>query len=420
MGDSLEFSDEKRIQRGAIESAIRIALVFLLVLWCFNIVRPFLLLTLWGAILAVAVYPLFDKLQAALGGREKLSATLMTVIALAMLVTPTVMLSESAIANSQNLATAMREGTLHIPPPAAGVKDWPLIGDELYGVWSQASTNLSALLGNYTEQLKGVAKWVLGAAAGAGATVLKFVVSIIIAGVFLVYARSGQAAVQKVSLRLMGDPLGRQFSGMAGATIRSVAQGVLGVAIIQSVLAGLGMLLVGVPYAGIWAMLVLFLAVVQLPTILVLGPIIVYVFSATTTGPAIAFMVWSLLVGVSDSFLKPMLLGRGLETPMLVILLGAIGGMILSGIIGLFVGAVVLAVGYELFMLKLNEGVEHSTDGPGQLVESKTGQIDPLSGMAIFGRGKWRRDGAGAAGGKGIIRTMTSDPSAVGRGYCLC
>ena len=373
MGDSPASFEEKRIQRGAIESAIRIALIFLLVLWCFNIVRPFLLLTLWGAILAVAVYPLFEKLQAALGGREKLSATLMTVIALAMLVTPTVMLSESAIENSQNLATAMREGTLHIPPPSAGVKDWPLIGDELYRVWSQASTNLSALLGNYTEQLKGVAKWVLGAAAGAGATVLKFIVSIIIAGVFLVYARSGQAAVQKISLRLMGDPLGQQFSGMAGATIRSVAQGVLGVAIIQSVLAGLGMLLAGVPYAGIWSMLVLFLAIIQLPTILVLGPIIVYVFSASTTGPAIAFMVWSLLVGVSDSFLKPMLLGRGLDTPMLVILLGAIGGMILSGIIGLFVGAVVLAVGYELFMLWLNEGVEHSADAPGQPIESKTG-----------------------------------------------
>ena len=372
MGDAFASSDEKRIQRGAIESAIRIALIFLLVLWCFNIVRPFLLLTLWAAILAVAVYPLFEKLQAALGGREKLSATLMTAIALAMLVTPTVMLSESVIANSQNLATAMKEGTLHIPPPSPGIQDWPLIGESLYGTWSEASTNLSALLGNYSHQLTGVAKWVLGAAAGAGATVLKFVVSIIIAGVFLVYARSGQAAVQKVSLRLMGDPLGQQFSGMAGATIRSVAQGVLGVAIIQSVLAGLGMLLVGVPYAGIWAMLVLFLAIVQLPTILVLGPIILYVFSVSTTGPAIAFMVWSLLVGVSDSFLKPMLLGRGLDTPMLVILLGAIGGMFLSGIIGLFVGAVVLAVGYELFMLWLNEGVEPAPDTTAAAIDSKT------------------------------------------------
>ena len=271
MGDSLVSSDEKRIQRGAIESAIRIALIFLLVLWCFNIVKPFLLLTLWAAILAVAVYPLFDKLQSALGGREKLSATLMTLMALAMLVTPTVMLSESAIHNSRHLATAMKEGTLHIPPPSASVQDWPLIGDELYAVWSQASTNLSSLLGNYTEQLTGAAKWVLGAAAGAGVTVLKFIVSIIIAGVFLVYARSGQAAVQAVSLRLMGDPLGQQFAGMAGATIRSVAQGVLGVAIIQAVLAGLGMLLVGVPYAGIWSLLVLFLAIVQLPTIIVLA-----------------------------------------------------------------------------------------------------------------------------------------------------
>jgi predicted PurR-regulated permease PerM len=150
---------------------------------------------------------------------------------------------------------------------------------------------------------------------------------------------------------------------MAGATIRSVAQGVLGVAVIQSILAGIGLLVAGVPYAGIWTLLVLLLAILQLSSILVLGPIIIYVFSVEATLPAVLFMIWSLMVGFSDSILTPLLLGRGMNIPMLVILLGAIGGMIFSGLVGLFVGAVVLAVGYRLFTTWL---------GPGPVVKPDT------------------------------------------------
>ena len=358
MSDSFASKDEKLFNRRAIEAAIRIGLVLLLVLWCFNIIRPFILLVLWGAILAVAVYPLFEKLQSMLGGRQKLAATLMTLIALAMLVIPTVMLSGSAIENSQALAKHMEEGTLRIPPPSDNVESWPLVGEKLHRAWSLASNNLSAALSKYKDQLTEFAKWMLTAAAGAGAVLLQFIVSIIIAGMLLVYAKSGTDAVVTVSARLVGEEGGEKLAGMAGATVRSVAQGVLGVAVIQAVLAGIGLLVIGVPYAGVWTLLVLLLAIVQLPTILILGPIIVYVFTITTTVPAVIFMIWSLLVGMSDSLLKPLLLGRGLDVPMLVILLGAIGGMILSGIIGLFVGAVVLAVGYKLFMVWLNDDTE--------------------------------------------------------------
>jgi predicted PurR-regulated permease PerM len=149
---------------------------------------------------------------------------------------------------------------------------------------------------------------------------------------------------------------------MAGATIRSVAQGVLGVAIIQAILAGIGLLAIGVPYAGIWTLLVLLLAIMQVPTILVLGPIMLYVFSVEATLPAVLFMIWGLLVGFSDNVLKPLLLGRGLDVPMLVILMGAIGGMIFSGIIGLFVGAVVLSVGYRLFTAWLRQDAQAAMD----------------------------------------------------------
>ena len=193
--------------------------------------------------------------------------------------------------------------------------------------------------------------------AGASTGILQFVISIIIAGVFLANAASASKVTQKIFIRLSNTQQGKEYQSLSVATIRSVAQGVLGVAVIQSVLAGVGLYLMGVPAWGVWTVLILVLAIAQLPPILVLGPIMAYVFSVADTTPAIIFSIWSVLVSVSDGFLKPIFLGRGMDTPMLVILLGAIGGMILSGIIGLFVGAIALALGYELFMLWLNQNM---------------------------------------------------------------
>ena len=136
-----------------------------------------------------------------------------------------------------------------------------------------------------------------------------------------------------------------------------MAQGVIGVAAIQAVLGGLGMFAMDVPGWGLWTVLILVFAIAQLPPLIVLGPVIVYVFSVADTTPAVIFMIYSLIVSASDGFLKPLFLGRGMDTPMLVILLGAIGGMLAAGIIGLFIGAIILALGYELFMAWLNDGV---------------------------------------------------------------
>jgi len=312
--------------------------------------------------MAVAIYPLFVKVQARLGGREKLAATLITLIALAILIIPAVMLSDSMIDGTQKISVEYQAGTLAVPPPSDKVKDWPVVGEDLYSGWKLASTNLEAALVKFKPQVETVGKWFLSAAAGAGVGVLMFLVSIVIAGALLVFARSGSHALESVIGRLLGEKDGREFVDIAGATIRSVAQGVLGVALIQAVLAGIGLLAIGVPYAGIWALLILLLAIIQLPPILILGPAIVYVFSVEATVPAVIFMIWSLIVGASDAFLKPLFLGRGMEIPMMVILLGAIGGMMLSGIIGLFVGAVVLAVSYTLFMVWLDQDKQGSEE----------------------------------------------------------
>ena len=355
MSTPTEAPDSKLSVQQAVEAAIRIGLVFLLAAWCFLIVEPFIIPIIWGMIIAVASYPMYGWMKNKLGGRGKLAATVFTLLALTLLITPTVMLVGTVADTTQTLSADLQDGSLTIPPPPASVREWPLVGEELSAFWSGASENLGATLTSIAPHLKEVAGVLLSTAAGAGAGVLQFVISIIIAGVILANAVGLSGFLTALASRLTGER-GEEFAMLATKTVRSVAQGVLGVALIQCLLAGVGLLAAGVPGAGLWALLVLLLAIVQLPPILILAPIILYVFSASSTTVAVIFMIWSIAVSMSDAFLKPLLLGRGVQVPMLIILVGAIGGMIYSGIIGLFVGAVVLALGYELFKAWLQEG----------------------------------------------------------------
>ncbi len=341
-----------------IEAAIRLGLLMLLAAWCFMIVYPFIQLIMWGVIIAVAIYPLFVKLKSTLGDRNKLAAVVYTLLALAFLITPAMMISDSVIESSQAITEKYEQGQLQIPPPQENVKGWPLIGEKLYAFWSQASTNLQGTIENYQPQLKQVGEKILAVAAGAGGGVLQFVISIIISGILVANAPGAYNITLKTFSRLTNDAQGEVFTKLSRDTIRSIAQGVIGIAIIQALLSALGMYVMDVPGWGLWTLFILVLAIAQLPPLLVLGFVIAYVWSVAETTPAVIFTVYALIVSGSDSFLKPLLLGRGLKTPMLVILLGAIGGMIMSGIIGLFIGAVILALGYELFMEWLDRGDE--------------------------------------------------------------
>ena len=356
MNDSVE---QRNIEttKNVIDVAIRLGVVLLLVFACFNILSPFIVPVIWGAIIAVAIYPLFVKLRSALGEKNKLAAGLYTLIALVSIILPTLMIAGSAVETVGVVKDHYEAGTLVIPPPNDKVKDWPLVGKRLHTEWSRASVSLTDELKKYRPQLKALGKTVASAAAGAGLGVLKFVFSIIISGVLVAYALAGQDITVKIFSRLAGDAFGQHYTELSKATIRSVAQGVIGVAAIQAVLGGLGMFAMDVPGWGLWTVLILVFAIAQLPPLIVLGPVIVYVFSVADTTPAVIFMIYSLIVSASDGFLKPLFLGRGMDTPMLVILLGAIGGMLAAGIIGLFIGAIILALGYELFMAWLNDGV---------------------------------------------------------------
>ena len=353
MNSSNQSSDDKFFIGRALEAAIYIGTVVLLIYWCFQIGQPFIQIIVWGIIIAVAIHPGYERLKSALGGRGHLAATLITLFALIVLLVPAAMLSGSLIDTVQEISANLDKGTLSIPPPSESVRSWPAIGEPLYEFWSLASNNLGAALSKMTPQLKKFGIPLLSAAAGTGVGILKFAVSIIIAGVLLANAARGSQVALALATRFTGER-GPTIVELASATVRSVALGILGVALIQAILASLGFLVVGVPGAGLWALLVLILAVVQIPTFLILVPIIIYVFSTSSTVAAVVFAIWSILVGISDAFLKPLLMGRGVDVPMLVIFVGAIGGFMASGIIGLFVGAVILALGYKLFSIWLN------------------------------------------------------------------
>lgn len=344
----------KFFEKNAIEAAIKITLLGTMVVATLRIVQPFIMPVVWGVIIAVAVEPLINKLSRYLGGRRKVASILFSLVVIAALVIPSVMLVSSSIDTVQSVATRLENDTLTVPPPPAGVKDWPIIGSSLNKSWSLASTNLEAALKKFTPHLKAAAGTLLEKVGGGVKAVFMFIISVAIAGALLATAEKGTTVITRIITRFAGDK-GPEITALGTATIRGVMQGVIGVAIIQAILSAIGMVLVGVPAAGLWAVLIMVLAIIQLPPILILGPIAAWVFSFAETTPAVLFLVWAIAVSGCDGFLKPILMGRGVDAPMLVILIGALGGMMLSGIIGLFVGAVVVAITYTLFMAWVEE-----------------------------------------------------------------
>lgn len=353
-----ETDSTKLFTKNAIEASIKIALIAIMVIWSFQLIRPFVTPVIWGMILAVALEPFIARIARAFGGRKSLTAILFVLVIVATLIIPTVVLVSSSIDTIQELTEKMQNGILIVPPPPAKIADWPVVGDSLHKAWSLASTNLEGALKLYAPQLKTASEALLSSVGGGLGGLFMVIVSTCIAGVFMAKAEPCSLFALKVITRFIGER-GAEITSLATATIRGVMQGVVGVAAIQAVMSAIGMVLVGVPAAGLWTILVLVFAVAQLPPILVLGPVAAYVFSVSETTPAVIFLIWALIVSASDGVLKPLLMGRGVEIPMLVILIGALGGMMLSGIIGLFVGAVVLAIMYSLFMAWMEEDEKH-------------------------------------------------------------
>jgi predicted PurR-regulated permease PerM len=340
---------DKHFLANAMASFIQIAAVALLVLWCFSIVKPFLGVVVWGMIISIALYPVHLSLNEKLGGKAKVSATILVLIGLAIIIIPTWLLAESTLDGLRYLSTELEDGAVHIPPPNESVADWPVIGERVHAVWAAAAENLAETLNRFEPQLRSMSETAVGIAGGIVGGVFQFIFATIIGGVLLMSAEGGYQVTRNIANSLVGSDSGDKLADLSILTIRSVVKGVLGVAVIQTIFAAIGLVAIGMPAAGLFAAIVLVLAIVQLPPIIILGPIAIWYFSVADGLPATIFLIYAFVVSMSDAVLKPMLLGRGVDTPMLVILIGAIGGAIGYGIVGLFIGSVVLALGYELF-----------------------------------------------------------------------
>lgn len=344
---------EANFSKQAIDAFIKIAAIAILLYWCFSILRPFILLVVWGGIIATALYPVVSWGHNKFGiSKGKVSGGLAFVGVLLLLV-PLIALSTGLYTSGSELISGYQDGTISIPKPAASMTDWPVIGEKAYAFGVQVSSNLESVLLKYEEEVKAIAGQLASLAGSLGGGFIQFIISTIIAGVFMANADKCERAFIVIADRLTGEH-GEALTTLSKKTVRSVVQGVIGVAVIQSMMAGLGMAFAGVPAIGLWMLLVMLVAIIQLPPILALLPVIFYIFSVDTTTTAVIFLIWCIIVSGSDAILKPMLLSRGSNIPMLVILLGALGGMAMSGIVGLFVGAVVLSLTYQLFTVWLD------------------------------------------------------------------
>ena len=351
----LSQSDDALASRAAsplLDVLIRAGLILALVLLCYRVFSPFLTLMIWALILAVTLYPLHQFLANRIGGRQGLAATLLVVVGMVLIVTPTAMLMSSLGDSVYQLINAVQNNTLKIPAPRPGVEKWPVVGKELHDFWARAYADLPALAQSMQPKIGELAKKALGFVASIGGGLLQFLAAFIIAGILMAFGQAGGRGSRAIFMRIAGAARGGELIRLSTGTIRAVAQGVIGVAFIQAIIVGLALLVAGIPWAGALAGILLVLGVAQLPALIVTLPAIGYLWSSGdySNVMAIAYTVVLFLSGMADNVLKPLLLGRGVDAPMPVILLGALGGMATDGILGMFIGATLLALGYQLFM----------------------------------------------------------------------
>lgn len=348
-----------RRSRALLDVLIRAGLIAALAVTCYEVFRPFLGLVLWAVILAITFYPLHSRLSRRLGLRAGYAATLLVLITLLILMVPIYLLAVSIAESVRAGLQLFDSGAWRIPPANPDVAQWPVIGPQLFALWQQAASDAASLVQSTLPHLKGLGRDVLVRLAGVGTGFLLFIGALILSGVVMAYGDNGRRSAVRIASRISGPERGPQIAQLCTATIRAVAQGVVGIAFVQMVLVGVGFVVMDIPGAGLLALVVLLLGIMQLPVLLVTLPVVgAVLFTQGATVATVTFAIYSVLAGMSDNVLKPLVLGRGVNVPMPVVLIGALGGMVSGGIIGLFIGPVILAVGYMLFWQWVEDGGE--------------------------------------------------------------
>lgn len=347
-----DYELEQRASSPLLDVLIRASLIGALAVLCYKIFSPFLPLMVWAIILAVTMYPLHQRLARRVGGKQWLASTILVIIGLLLIITPMALLMNSFADSVRNFISAVQHNTLEIPAPREGIEKWPLVGKQIHDAWSEAHADLPGFVQSIQPKVGDLAQKAVAIVASIGGGLLLFLASFLVASILMAYGESGARGSRAIFVRVAGTARGEALVKLSTATIRAVALGVIGVAFIQATLIGLALLLAGVPAAGVLAIIALVLGIAQVPAIVITLPAIIYIWSSGDygTGAAITHTIILLLTGMADNVLKPLMLGRGVDAPMPVILLGALGGMASGGILGMFVGATLLALGYQIFV----------------------------------------------------------------------
>lgn len=347
-----------------VDLAIRLLFLGLFIYSALVMVAPLAGVVIWAIILCIALYPAFDWLQKKLGGRKSLASTLLVLVGLALTLGPLA----SAVSGFAGLGTELSEqisaGTLKIPPAPDGLKEFPVVGSKIADVWGMFERNLDGALTKYGPQILEVISALFGKVLNIGLGLLGLALAAIIMGILFSPGPDLVKGVQRFANRIFA-PHGGEFVLMAGTTIRNVTKGVVGVAALQAFVVWILLSVFGIGSAGTLALISLILSIVQIGPGLVLLPVAIYAWSSMSGGAALAFSILAVPVAIMDGFLRPVIISKGLETPMLVILIGVLGGVMAYGLIGIFMGPVLFAVFYELFKAWISSDPESTEAATG-------------------------------------------------------
>jgi predicted PurR-regulated permease PerM len=339
-----------------IDSLVRLSVLVLVIYWCFLLVQPFFVLMTWSVVLVIVLYPLYSWSIRRCHLPSAIAAGLIVVLCLMVLLGPVTWLGLSLGASVSSFAQRLMAGKLAISPPFESLKEWPLVGAKAYDLWHLASTNLQGAMAKVAPHLRPLGSYLLVFASGAGLSMLKFAAAIVAAG-FLFGPGLSLARSAGVIFRHLTPEHGDEYVHLVGVTVRNLARGVIGVAILQSLLVGIGVIVAGLPAAGLISLAVLILSIIQVGSAIVVVPVVAWSFFTMDATAATLFALYMLPVSLIDNVLRPIIMSHGLKTPMLIMLIGLLGGVWVHGLIGLFVGPIVLAIGWELFgiWMKLGE-----------------------------------------------------------------
>lgn len=342
-------SQMEHIEARITDLVIRLTILGFFVYWSLALIRPFLPIVVWAVVLAVALSPFHNYLSARFGGRRGIASVIVTVVALTVVIGPVAVLARSLVETVQDIVARSSSGAFLVPNPPEFLSAWPVMGPRIESFWVLATTNTEEIFVRYSDLLSPVRDTLISGLSSVSFDLLKFIFSIVVSGVLLVPGPRLATGARRIASRIIA-PRGEEFVDLAGHTIRNVSRGVIGVSLLQAIPIGIVFEIIGLPSAGMLAFLVLLLCVLQVGPALVVLPVLVWAWMTLSTGQALFLTAVLVPLTIMDNVLKPLFIGSGMKTPVVVIFLGVVGGAISYGLIGLFLGPIILAVFYDLVL----------------------------------------------------------------------